>query len=106
MRVINLLKDFPNGYQFGELFGHGIVVQDFNGDGLGNFSELKSYVKGILLSLNSDDVMVSAPCWSRLIIGQGSKSSNIGRVYYFEQIKSNKGKGNRRTIDDFQSKEN
>ena len=46
MRLINLLKDFPNGYQFGELFGHGIVVQDFNGDGLGNFSELKSSCEG------------------------------------------------------------
>ena len=38
MRLVNLLKDFPDGYQFGELFGHGIVVEDFNGDGLGNIS--------------------------------------------------------------------
>ena len=62
MRLVNLLKDFPDGYQFGELFGHGIVVEDFNGDGLGSIFYLNSYAKGILLTKTS---LIQMTLWSR-----------------------------------------
>ena len=80
----NLTSDlFDEVGQSGELFGHQIVVADFNRDGL-------------------DDVIVSAPLWSRFPKSGISPLSNIGRVYYFEQAKSGrKLNGTWITRDDF-----
>ena len=76
----DLFVDFTDVGQSGELFGHQIVVADFNKDGL-------------------DDVIVAAPLWSRFSI---SPLSNIGRVYYFEQAKTGrKLNGTWITRDDF-----
>ena len=61
------MVDFKDGGQYGELFGHDMVIADFNGDGL-------------------DDIVVAAPFWSKMSPQQNF--ANVGRVYYFAQVRS------------------